>query len=583
MHSDRVPSHDEILQAFRRAGFTSLTPFQEKSLPLVLKGKDFAAEIRSGSGATTACIAPLIIALRGANPDLRVLILCPDAQETAKVSRAYTRFSRALRDAPSFVPLGEIEDERREQRRLEKGATIVAGTVERVIDHLRRGSLVLDTLTTLVMTEPGPETRPDFIKDVQFMFTRIKEKPQAILLSRSPLAESEELVQLLHHPTILDSESTVQALATPADNRLFTVDASSRTSSLVRLLVGAPVASAVVFFAPRSDPRAISAELTRAGLRPAILPAAASLGSRQQTERRAAIVALAARSLDVLLVALGAGAPPSDLEEAAPSHFVFYDLPASGNRIGAAVLLKGARVMALVDKGQDRDLTRMQEAIGMAFSKGEIPNDDEVLAGAIDRMLQRVKDGDQAELTRLRARIRRQVPLRMRSLFMAALLKAQLGSGQTVAAPNRPRPASGVPQTGTDVSVPPKGQRGRFGRNTPAAAPKPVRQGEPPRTPRAEPRAPRGEPRREGQFAQLFVSIGRNRRVYARDLTELFTEKLQLTPGEIGGVRVFDKYSFVDIVPARAEEAISKITGTELKGRPITVNYAKKKEEKEEA
>jgi hypothetical protein len=77
------------------------------------------------------------------------------------------------------------------------------------------------------------------------------------------------------------------------------------------------------------------------------------------------------------------------------------------------------------------------------------------------------------------------------------------------------------------------------------------------------------------------VSVGRNRRVYARDLTDLFTEKLQLVPGDIGGVRVFDKYSFVDIAASRAEEAISTLTGLDVKGRPITVNYAKKKEEKE--
>ena len=92
----------------------------------------------------------------------------------------------------------------------------------------------------------------------------------------------------------------------------------------------------------------------------------------------------------------------------------------------------------------------------------------------------------------------------------------------------------------------------------------------------------KAEPRSEGEFTQLFVSIGRNRRVYARDLTALFTETLQLTAGEIGDVRVFEKYSFVDIVPSRAGEAITKLSGTDLKGRTITVNYAKKKEEKEE-
>jgi hypothetical protein len=108
----------------------------------------------------------------------------------------------------------------------------------------------------------------------------------------------------------------------------------------------------------------------------------------------------------------------------------------------------------------------------------------------------------------------------------------------------------------------------------PAGADRQGRQSESQRPPKAAAGA-------EGQFTQLFISIGRNRRVYARDLTELFTEKLQLQAGDIGGVRVFEKYSFVDIVPGKAGDAIALLSGSELKGRTITVNYAKKKEEKE--
>jgi hypothetical protein len=92
----------------------------------------------------------------------------------------------------------------------------------------------------------------------------------------------------------------------------------------------------------------------------------------------------------------------------------------------------------------------------------------------------------------------------------------------------------------------------------------------------------RQETRGGGSFTQLFVSIGRNRRVFSRDLIALFSEKLSLAPGDIGDVRVFEKYSFVDIAPARAGEAIEKLSGMQLKGRTIAVNYAKKKEEKEE-
>ena len=110
-----------------------------------------------------------------------------------------------------------------------------------------------------------------------------------------------------------------------------------------------------------------------------------------------------------------------------------------------------------------------------------------------------------------------------------------------------------------------KTPRGRFGRNAASGpAPGPAR----------------GVESRTGEFTQLFVSIGRNRRVFARDLIALFTDKLKLAAGDIGDVRVFEKYSFVDIVPARAGEAIEKLSGAQMKGRTIAVNYAKKRKRK---
>jgi hypothetical protein len=245
-------------------------------------------------------------------------------------------------------------------------------------------------------------------------------------------------------------------------------------------------------------------------------------------------------------------------------------------------MLKRAGVLALGER--EKDLGRLQEAIGVAFDKKELPDDDALLTGAIDRVLRRIKDEDKSELSLLRARIRRQVPLLLRPLFMASLLKSQLPQlapaerqiGRAVPAP-RQRAGMEPPQgTAADTRVPPRGQRGRFGRSAPDPG-RPARPQEAPRAPRADARAAGPV----GAYTQLFISVGRNRRVYARDLTDLFTVKLQLVEGDIGGVRVFDKYSFVDIVPGKAEEAISKLNGLDVKGRPIAVNYAKKKEEKE--
>ncbi len=571
MHPARVPSHDEVLQAFRRAGFASLTPLQQGLIPLLLKDRDGVAEVPGGAGTSTAIAAPLVLALRGAGPALRVLIILPDVQSVGKVARAFARFSRTVRDAPAFVPLGEMEDARREQRRLEREATVIAGTSGRVIDHIRRGSLSFSSLETVIVREPGPDTLGDFVKDVQFIFAKWTERPRIVLLARPPLAEGNELLPLLHHPLAMDPQGKGGSEAGLGSHVAVFSEGRPSAENLSRVVLGMRLPPSLAFFAPKTDVRGLIDGVRSRGLRAALLPP----GGRQQADRRDALLALSRRALDVLFVPLASGAVAPDLEDLAPSHVVFLDFPTSPLRSPGG-MLKRAAIIALGER--EKDLGRLQEAIGVAFDRKELPDDDTLLTGAIDRVLRRLQDEDKAELARLRARIRRQVPLLQRPLFMASLLKSLLalpsaapGPQPRVPSTGRQRSPSGAPQGPVrEAPIPPRGQRGRFGRNAVDAGMQP----EPPRSTRSEPRA-------DGDTVQLFVSVGRNRRVYARDLTELFTEKLQLAPGDIRGVRVFDKYSFVDISRSRATDAISRLSGLEVKGRPITVNYAKKKEEKE--
>ena len=75
----------------------------------------------------------------------------------------------------------------------------------------------------------------------------------------------------------------------------------------------------------------------------------------------------------------------------------------------------------------------------------------------------------------------------------------------------------------------------------------------------------------------LFVSVGKNRRVYAKDLTKLFMNRLDLKRSDLGDVKVLDSYSFIDINLDHASSAISKLTGINFRGRRLTVNVARKK------
>ena len=101
MHPERIPSQDEVLQIFRRAGLRSLTPLQERIIPAILRGKDVAADTEHGSGATTGSIFPLVVGLRAAGTAPRAVILVPSVEDVGKAARAHARCdSRAARSTP---------------------------------------------------------------------------------------------------------------------------------------------------------------------------------------------------------------------------------------------------------------------------------------------------------------------------------------------------------------------------------------------------------------------------------------------------------------------------------------------------
>ncbi|HVP18905.1 MAG TPA: DEAD/DEAH box helicase [Spirochaetia bacterium] len=569
MHSNANHSNVDFLQLLRKAGFPPPTPQQEKLTPLILRGRDIIVEEIPGTDTTTTVLLPLILGLRGAGLAPHALFLLPTSNDVARISQAAGRFTRVLRDVPAFVALGEIEDARREQRRLEKGATIIAGTTERIIDHIRRGSLDVRDLAAVVVQDPEGEGRADIVTDEQFIFARLTGRHQTVLFSSHPPGEENELAALLRHPIVLPVGPAVGAsLSAERENLVFATGDGDRAQALARVLLGRRIPTALVLCSPRADPQRIAETLRRRALRAVVWTGGPQGRPFRGGGDSASISAVFSRGdVDVVITSAIPAFSRDESEGFSPSHVVYLDFPAGGSRS----VRWTSNVIVLMDRGQDREISRLQEAIGVSLKKEDLPTDDEVVTGSIDRILRNLRDEkDRAELARLRSQIRRQVPLLQRPVFMAFLLKTLLPPRSApVGVPQRPAKAGNVDAPGRRETQPAqtaRAARGRFGRSVEVP-----RAGKP-----AVPALSRPE------FTQLFVSIGRNRRVYARELTELFTEKLQLGANELGSVRVFDKYSFVDINPARADEAITKLSGSEMKGRTITVNYAKKKEEKEQ-
>jgi hypothetical protein len=83
----------------------------------------------------------------------------------------------------------------------------------------------------------------------------------------------------------------------------------------------------------------------------------------------------------------------------------------------------------------------------------------------------------------------------------------------------------------------------------------------------------------EEESSRLFVSIGRNRKVFPREIIGLLNAKARITRDDIGGIRILDNYSFVQVRNAVADAVIKALNGQNFRGRTLTVNYARTKQD----
>jgi len=81
----------------------------------------------------------------------------------------------------------------------------------------------------------------------------------------------------------------------------------------------------------------------------------------------------------------------------------------------------------------------------------------------------------------------------------------------------------------------------------------------------------------EEESKMLFISIGKNRRLFPREVITLIMTKTSTPREDIGVIRILDNYSFVQVRDTKAEEIIAALTGHKFRGRTLTVNYAKPK------
>jgi ATP-dependent RNA helicase DeaD len=526
----------ELEELLRKAGYARPTLLQRKVVPLIQSGRDLAVEVEGDAGKTAAFILPLMARLRRGRAGIKAVVITSSAEDSRKVEREFQRFSRpGAGRSVSIFALAAEESDRSEHRNLARQPDVVIGIPRRIIDHIRRGNLELAFLQSVVVDRKGDD--PEFDDDLRFIFSKLPPKKQTILFTPAFDADSERLIGLFHRPVLLSQGDWKQDMPQPEE--LFIEVAESRKAAAVAALaLCEPTPALLVLCSGSAALRRIMQVFTELGLR------AQCLREDMNAAEQARIAERFGAGEPSILVSTFEAVRRHPLRQA--TVVINADLPPSAEayRPSSLVLEK------LITLGQAGQYRRLQETYKVKPKPAELPTDDQALAGALRDIVAKVRsEAGSPELQRFLRLVRRNAPLSLRSYVAAYLLRSIYGA--------------------------------RFGR-APERAPAPER-GKAPERPAAKERPgqrPAEKPKeRPAGFTRLFISAGKSRGIFPKDLIAHFTRTLKVERSRLGEIRVLDNYSFLEIDSTLAEQAIASLSGSHLKGRQITVNYARKRED----
>ena len=191
---DQLELSSKVLKAVAAVGYETPTQIQAMTIPPLLQGKDLLGQAQTGTGKTAAFALPILskINIKCKNP--QAIVLAPTRELAIQVAEAFQTYAKFI---PKFkiAPIYGGADYRGQLRQLKQGVNIVIGTPGRVMDHMRRGTLILDDIEYLVLDEADEMLKMGFIEDVKWILEQTPENRQTALFSATMPKEIKEIAR----------------------------------------------------------------------------------------------------------------------------------------------------------------------------------------------------------------------------------------------------------------------------------------------------------------------------------------------------------------------------------------------------
>ncbi|MFD2613247.1 DEAD/DEAH box helicase [Paenibacillus gansuensis] len=307
----------KVMQSISEMGFEEATPIQAKSIPVAITGRDLIGQAQTGTGKTAAFGIPLINKISTSEDKIVALIMAPTRELAIQVAEEIEKLAKfkGIRTLPIYGG----QDIGKQIRALKKKPQVIIGTPGRLLDHINRKTIKLDSVETVILDEADEMLDMGFMEDITSILSLVPEERQTMLFSATMPANIRKLAdQFLKNPehvSVIPKQVSAPLIAQ------FYVEIHERQKfdALSRLLDMEAPELAIIFGRTKRRVDELAEALQKRGY-----TADGLHGDLSQNQRDAVMRKFRDGSIDVL-VATDVAA--RGLDVSGVSHVINFDLP----------------------------------------------------------------------------------------------------------------------------------------------------------------------------------------------------------------------------------------------------------------
>lgn len=378
----------EILDAVKDMGFEEASPIQSESIPHILQGKDIIGQAQTGTGKTAAFAIPIIERIDESSKAIQAIILCPTRELVIQVSQEFRKLLK-YKENIFVTPIYGGQPIDRQLSALKKGCQIIIGTPGRTIDHIKRGSIKMHQVQTVVLDEADEMLDMGFREDMELIIKDTPADRQTVLFSATMADDIMSLTKKYQKDPVIVNV-THKKLSKPNIQQVyFEIQEKNKPEALSRLLDIHNVKLALVFCNTKNQVDTLVDTLKTRGYF-----ADALHGDMSQNHRDRVMNGFRNGTIEILVATdvAGRGIDVNDVEA------VFnYDLPRDEedyiHRIGRTGRAgKAGTAYTFIVGKQIYNLKRIERANGIQINRQKLPTIDELETTRLNTFATNIKE-----------------------------------------------------------------------------------------------------------------------------------------------------------------------------------------------